>query len=44
MIATRSSDNPGRWDRAREQIGKGATRLEGAGVLEQFELERKRLC
>ena len=39
MIATGSRDYAGVWDFAREEIGKGAARLERAGVLQEFQFK-----
>ena len=44
MVAAGGRDDP-RFRRApRQQIGKGAARLERAGVLQEFELQHKRLA
>src|SRR5215207_3767601 len=39
VIATRSSDNTGRWNLAGEQVCKRAPRLERSRVLEEFEFK-----
>jgi hypothetical protein len=42
VIAARRCDNTGGGRAPRQQAGEGAARLERAGVLQEFELERKR--
>ena len=39
MIATRGSVDPGGWDSFGKQIVERSTRLEGTGVLQQFEFQ-----
>jgi hypothetical protein len=44
VIAARCRDDPRFRRRLRQQVGEGAARLEGAGVLQQFELQHQRLA
>jgi hypothetical protein len=39
VIAAGRGDHAGAWDFSRQQVGKGASRLERAGVLEKLQFE-----
>ena len=44
VIPAGSGSNPSRWRRAGQEVGEGAARLERAGMLQEFELQRDRLA